>query len=279
MNCKNCGTQLTGMEQNCPVCGTPVVQGAVQPPTTMPQVEVQQFSGMNAYPNQVQPEAVLLNPEGNSIPPKEKKNNKKTVAVALALIAVIAIGAGVFLSLREEPTPQQKEEIPQKEEGEDVVSNQIQYAGYQFTLSPEYDSTIVSDTGLIIKNSDVMFTIAVDYTSPYSYYKQEFLRVYPDTSFVMMANDKEYVTSLAGVTDGFGTEYMTVASDEDSSTFVGLIIHSDYTQATERDLDVLNEILISATKEYDVTVGSSEDIGRAGIINYVPVFAKENFVF
>ena len=300
MNCKNCGSPLMGMEHACPVCGAPLptnqpnpaMPGAVnpmQPP--MPAVP-QQMTNMPPQMMPADPNAVPMGVPTPAAPTKEEppKKSNKALAILLVVVALAAIGVGVFLAVTDEkesarPTPKPSEQ--QSESNDDDSKEQTQvngttYAGFRFNLPADYTSNIDPGKGLVIKGDNTYFTILIDYTNSYEYYKGEFLKAFPAQApnMVQMIDDKEYVAAiLTDPTGALGTEYMTKADEGTSVTFVGLVVRADSTAPTSADFAVLNEILATASKEGEIMPGDVEDAGKAGIINFIPTFNKAEFVF
>ena len=283
MNCKNCGTPLMGMEHACPVCGAPL---PTQPPA--PAVNPMMAGQMAAMPQQMASQPPQMMPGGTppmgmplEEPAPEPKKGNNMFAILLLVVAFAAIGVGVFLALTDKeespkPTPTPSEPSGGNETPTEQTSNAIDYAGYSFILPDGYSGTQSETNGLIIKGTDKMYTILLDATAGYDYYKQEFVKYFPDTQ-VTPLGEKEYATKAVADGESQALEYMTIA--EASTTFAGLIIKSDYSLPTTEDLTDLNTILLSATKQYEVAAGDEEDAGRTEIVNYVNKFKKDEFVF
>lgn len=284
MNCKNCGTPLMGMEHACPVCGAPL-------PTNTPQTQQPAMPGGVPMPEQLASQPPQMMPGGappaglpteEPAPAPEPKKGNNMFAILLLLVAFAAIGVGVFLALTDDEEKAPKEDNTQVEEetttdDTSTTSNAMNYAGYSFTIPDGYSAALEGEHGLVIRGTEAIYSILVDYTKGYDYYKQEFQKQTTAPTEVVTASDKEYV--LCTLTDGeqHASEYMTQASE--TSTFAGLIVRSDYTAATANDLNVINQVLTSALKQTDVTPGSEEDAGKEQIVNYIPRFKAADFAF
>ena len=307
MNCKNCGTPLSGIEHACPMCGAklpempqpvpgqmmPGMQGQMpgmpQPMPGMPGGMIQQqMPGMPTQPMGPQmtpvgvgqqPMAMGMMPEQPAEEVKPKKDNK-FLLILIAIVAVAAIGVGVFLMLTDEEQPQSSS----NSSSDDYVaptSNTANYGGYTFTIPSGYTTTTSEDYGLIIQSSTEVFTIGVDYTTSYESYKSAFEGAFPTEAANMTKTigSKEYVAAILTDTEGAnGTEYMTATADS-LGTFVGMVVRSDYTPPTEAEFATLNQMLETASKANDVSPGDSDDIGKTGLRNYIRTFNKTQFIF
>ena len=285
MNCKNCGTPLMGMEHACPVCGAPlptqqpnpgvqVVDPAMMAAATMPQQ-------MASQPPQMMPGGTP--PMGTPLeePQPEPKKGNNIFGILLLIVAFAAIGVGVYLALtEEEEAPPKKDTTPSQEETtpSEPSVNFMDYAGYSFIIPSGYSGEISSTYGLMIKGADKIYTISVDYSNTYDYYKQEFTRVFADRTTTSNVGDgNEYTLTRIGEAGSAAGEYMTKA--EEGSTFAGLIVKSDFSEVTSGDIGDLYDILYTANKVSEVTPGDEQDAGRTEIVNYMNRFNKDEFIF
>ncbi len=305
MNCKNCGAVLTGTEQICPICGAnllgmqqqvpgQVIQQMVQPAPVMPQPVMQQPTPVVPQQPVVQqpmtspmaPVGVVQQPtspqvvQGQTPEELSPKKDNKMLLILLIVVAAAAIGVGIFLMLTDKEEPAS---TPSQSETEYPIPESIKegYAGYSFTIPNGYTTEITETYGLVVRSNTTIYTIAVDYTNNYEYYKNAFLGAFPAeaANMVKTIGSNEYVAAILTDTEGAnGTEYMTTSPDS-LGTFVGMVVRSDYTPPTEAEFSILNQMLSTATKENAVTPGSAEDAGTTGIRNYIPLFSKTQFVF
>ena len=305
MNCKNCGAVLTGTEQICPICGANLIgmqqqvpgqvnQQMVQPTPVMPQPVIQQPTPVvPQQPVMPQPMASPMAPvgvtpqtptpqvpQGQAPGEMNPKKDNKMLLILLIVVAVAAIGVGIFLALtdkEEETTPSNNEYVEPAEPATTTES----YGGYTFTIPNGYTTETSETYGLVLKSNTTIYTIAIDYTNNYEYYKNAFIGAFPAeaANMVKTFGSNEYVAAILTDTEGAnGTEYMTTSPDS-LGTFVGMVVRSDYTPPTEAEFSILNQMLSTATKENAVTPGSAEDAGTGGIKNYIPIFTKQHFVF
>lgn len=283
MNCKNCGTPLMGMEHACPVCGAPLPTTPPQPGAVPPMA-----------PGQVMPEQLASQPPqmmpGGSAPaglpveqapaPEPKKGNN-VFAILLLLVAFAAIGVGVFLAFTDEEEEPAKKNSPEEAEttpSDNEASNTVSYAGYMFTMPEGYSGTVNGTHGLIIRGADKVYSVLIDYTKDYAYYKQEFqLQQKAPTEVVNVESAEFVICTLTDENGGQAVEYMTSAGA--TSTFAGLVVKADYTPATVEDLTTIYNVLSTATLQTEIAPGSEEDAGKTEIVNYIPRFKKDEWVF
>ena len=201
----------------------------------------------------------------------------------LVIVAFAAIGVGVFLGMTEEketPTTNNTGNGEVSENEQMNVPTSMSFAGYNFTYPEDYNAVVTVEHGLTLTVNGKTFTIQVDYTNNYDFYKTAFKNAYPEQgdNMVTMIGEKEYVAAI--ITDSTGanaTEYMTKAGE--TSTFVGLVVKSDYTPATEEDFAELDTILQSAMQQYEVNPGDEEDAGKESLVNYIRTFTRDMFIF
>lgn len=281
MNCKNCGTPLMGMEHACPVCGAPL---PTQQPTQggVPVID----PAMAAMPQQMASQPPQMMPGGTppmgtplEDPQPEPKKGNNIFGILLLLVAFAAIGVGIFLALTDEEEEPKKETTPQEETTpSEPTVNYTDYAGYSFIVPTGYSAEISETYGLIIRGTDKIYTISVDYSNTYEYYKQEFTKYFPDKTTTTNINEtKEFTMSKIGEAGSAAMEYMTKA--EETSTFAGLVVKSDYSEVTTDDVSGIYDILNSANIVTDINPGDQQDAGRVEIVNYMNKFNKDDFVF
>ena len=281
MNCKNCGTPLMGMEHACPVCGAPL-------PTNTPQPNQQPAMPGVPMPEQLASQPPQMMPGGappaglpqEVEPAPEPKKGNNIFAILLLLVAFAAIGVGVFLAFTDEEEPAKSNNTPTEEEQSEPAPAEnvaVNYAGYSFTIPDGFSASVQGEHGLVVRGSEIIYSILIDYTKGYDYYKQEFQKQTKEPTDVVKVQDKEYV--LCNLTDGeeHASEYMTQATD--TSTFAGVVVKPDHTKATEEDMGTINQILTTAVKQTDVAPGSEEDAGKEQIVNYMSRFKVADFAF
>ena len=266
MNCQNCGSQLMGVEQVCPVCGAPVAS------------MIQQQQQMMQQQQQMTPAQPGMYPVGNDTGASEEvpKKDNKMFAIILFLVALAAIGVGVFLAItgdgdggdnsggnggQVEPAP---------------TTTSIEYAGYTFSFSSEYKSSISKHLGLLIKDTSLnRYFINVDYSHTYDDYKKDFTEKYPDKIESMVAeigeegNKREFLVANIASDDGTisGLQFVTKGSSEDT-TFIGFMVKPEYENVKTEEMIVLCNLLNTAVKTGEVVKGSELDMGRNGIRIY-----------
>ncbi len=309
MNCKNCGNPLSGIEHACPLCGAKLpempqpVPGQMMPGgQQMPGMPQQMMPGMPqqipGMPQQMpgmpqQPMGPQMTPVGYGQQPmtmgvmpeqpaeevKPPKDNKMLV-ILLAVVAIAAIGVGIFLLLTDEEEPTRSNNSSQEEYNE-PVSNTINYGGYTINVPSGYTAEINDYYGLMIKGATAIFTIGVDYTNDYNFYKTAFLNAFPTeaANMVKTIGSTEYVAVIITDPEGAnGTQYMASTLDE-KGTFVGMVVRSDYTPPTEAEFNTLNEMITTAVLQNEVSPGDDDDYGKSGFKNFLSTYSKNQFTF
>ena len=131
----------------------------------------------------------------------------------------------------------------------------------------------------MIGNSERVMSVAVDYSHNYEAYKTALSAKYPDQKdkLINTISGREYLILVYTDENGAkGSQYVTKA--DDNTTFVGMMVRSDYTQATTEDFSVATEVLDSATKgTSSFAAGDDLDAGKSGEKIYT--FAKDKFSF
>ena len=238
--CSNCGTTLNEEITTCPNCGANIVKQN----------------------------------------PKKDKDIRKILIPVISILIIVLLGVMVYsVALKSNDNkknkPDTNQNVEPNEENENngsnqVVTNTIEYAGYRFTLLDGF-STITSNIyGLIIYNSEIAYTIGIDYTNNYDMYKNAFINYAPqlESSLFTSFSDNEYLIYNIVDTDLKGSQYETRA--DDNTTFTGLIVKKDYTLPTSEELSPISNFILSAEKISDTDLkGTSSDFGtNVGIIVY-----------
>ena len=312
MNCTNCGTQLNGTEIVCPNCGTPVVkdtpleeQVVSNPaPTVAPVVEslepvapapvVPAEPVMEATPVITEvitptPAVPGVAPVQPAVPPAAptpdaKPKDNKTIILIIALVVVAIAAVILYFALfattgSESSSPSSGNNGGNTKEVSTTKEETVDYAGYTFTIPDGYTSKTDSQYGLVINNSTLAFSISVDYSHKYDEYKTALVAKYPDQADKLVANvdGREYLILVLTDTDGSkGSEYITKA--DDSSVFIGMLVKSDYQQATTTEFGELTKVIDSAkTGSTSFAAGDDIDVGKDGIKTYN--FTKDSFKF
>ena len=237
IKCSNCGTTLNEGVTTCPNCGANIVK-----------------------PN-----------------PKKDKDIRKILIPIISILIFVLLGVMVysvaFKSNDNKPDTNQNAET-NDENGNNgpnqTVTNTVEYAGYRFTLLDGFSSITSDIYGLIIYNSEIAYTIGVDYTNNYDMYKNAFINYAPqlESSMFTSFSDNEYLIYNLVDTDLKGSQYETKA--DDNTTFTGLIVKKDYTLPTSDELSPISNIVLSAEKISDTDLkATSSDFGtNVGIIVY-----------
>lgn len=263
MQCNNCGTQLAEGEITCPRCGTPV-DGISQPYTAI----------KNEIPQQVQPQPTAVEQSVPKQEAKEKTGNGRKVLIFLIVVTLIALLAVMFYSVVLTETPNENNIPTNKDEPQKEKTITQDYGGYTFTIPEGYQYKISELYGLIIFNESEAYSIMVDYTNPYETRKATYIAQFPNqaANLITTVSNKEFTTLLITTpTGGFATQYATITSEKNSS-FIGLVVRSDYQNPTAVELANLAQILESATQSAAITPGSANDAGTIGIQVYTVDF-------
>ena len=266
-----------------PVVPTPVEQAPVMEPTPVvptpvEQPVVQQPTGF------VEPALAAMQPQTAApLEATTPKKDKKTIILIIALAVVAALAVVIYFTVLapanepEAPTPNNGDNsgTPTTTETEKTEN----YAGYTFTIPEGYTATTDSEYGLMITNKELTFTIAADYSHAYDSYKTSLSAKYPDQKDKLVATveGREYLALILTDTDGSqGTQYVTKADDK--TTFVGMVVKSDYAAPTTVEFTKLTEILGEAKKGTEsINPGDDSDAGKTGEKIYT--FTKNKFSF
>ena len=322
MQCNNCGAQLNGTETMCPMCGAQInmmnyqatqmgmnqniPQGNNQNynQQMMPQANVVGQNNNNGLPlNQEQ-----MNPNNNMMgntfqqpmisnsqmpipamnnaslasPTEEKKDNKLVILI-LAVVAIGLIIAGIVIAISlPEPAPVVTPIPTPTETPEATPTNIIKYGGYTFTILDGYTTKEDNDYGLIFMNDRIAYSIKVDYTNNYDYYKESLKKLYPtqaSTLELSYEQTKYLILQMASETTGIRSLHYVKSANEKTS-FVGAIVRKDGKPGEMSDLKDLTDLLNNATPPTEeLTPGNEFDSGITGIVNlptsYTPFVFKE----
>ena len=276
------------MEQT-PVAPTPVVEPApvVETPVMEPVAPVVEPTPAvaPAPTGFVEPAVAAQQPTMTAAQPAQAeapKKDNKTIILIIALVAVAVIAVVVyFLVLAPANTPASPAPTTNNGGTETPVSTATKesYAGYTFTLPEGYKAQTSDEYGLMIGNSERVMSVAVDYSHNYEAYKTALSAKYPDQKdkLINTISGREYLILVyTDETGAKGSQYVTKA--DDNTTFIGMMVRSDYTQATTEDFSVATEVLDSATKgTSSFAAGDDLDAGKSGEKIYT--FAKDKFSF
>ena len=344
MFCKNCGAQLTGTENNCPNCGTPVekenkpvgpepisatsapapnpfvVQPTVveepvaadqpvlpveptqlaqvmetqtipeppampveqpQPQTldqtlnqSAPQAPVQTAEPVTPAPVAPQPPQTGLQPIGQQPAPgmmpqpqqpqpttPAKQGGAKTALIIggvflLAIVIVSFLTGGIFGGGTTEKPASGKESTKD-------------YAGYVFTVPSNCSATVLG-SDLMIDSSERGFIINIDYTNPYTNYKDYYTVKYQDVNgdAINVIGGREYL--IFRFNDSAGreiSEFFTQLTTD--VTIAGVVTHRDGSTVTKADYESLSTLLTGLTpSDNRVVRGESFDSGKDGYIDF-----------
>ncbi len=270
--------EQTPVVEPTPVVIPPVEQTPVMEPTPVEQPVVQQPTGF------VEPAVAAMQPQTAApLEATTPKKDKKTIILVIALAVVAALAVVIYFTVLapanepEAPTPNNGDNsgTPTTTETEKTEN----YAGYTFTIPEGYTATTDSEYGLMITNKELTFTIAADYSHAYDSYKTSLSAKYPDQKDKLVATveGREYLALILTDTDGSqGTQYVTKADDK--TTFVGMVVKSDYAAPTTVEFTKLTEILGEAKKGTEsINPGDDSDAGKTGEKIYT--FTKNKFSF
>ena len=216
--------------------------------------------------------------------PDAKPKDNKTIILIIALVVVAIAAVILYFALfattgSESSSPSSGNNGGNTKEVSTTKEETVDYAGYTFTIPDGYTSKTDSQYGLVINNSTLAFSISVDYSHKYDEYKTALVAKYPDQADKLVANvdGREYLILVLTDTDGSkGSEYITKAHD--SSVFIGMLVKSDYQQATTTEFGELTKVIDSAkTGSTSFAAGDDIDVGKDGIKTYN--FTKDSFKF
>ena len=317
MFCNNCGNQLTGTENVCPQCGTPVTnveqqntqpmaapavepvvepqvapQPVVQPveqitpEVVMPEATPQQVTSPVAEP-QVAPQPVVqpAMPVQNTEANKPGGPNKKVIIIAAAIGVIAIIGIVLWLVLGNTKTEESgatTDDNNKNKAAETEVSqktNKIDYNGYTLELPDGYESETDPETGLIIASPTIAYTIQIDYTNSYDDYKNELAQTHPEFKDEMETEieGRKYLGLIYDYTEKNG-KFAQYVTAVDKVIFTGFIVKVDYSEPAREDFSEFNKILATAKKSSSTfAAGDSEDAGKDGILDLGKTKPTVNF--
>lgn len=206
-----------------------------------------------------------------------KKKSKK-ILVGLLVIAVILIGLGIILNISNKTEENNDIDVTSKTAiKEEIKGTYTSYSGYSFLVPEGYTAEIKEGYGIIITDKkNVIYMIFTDYTNSYDMYKTKFTEDYPTEvdNIVTKVAKREYLALIQEENaSSHGTMFVTKATN--LTTFVGMVVRSDYTSPTAQEFKVLTSILNNTKQEEqqeDLT-----DFGKDGI--KVIGYKKENYTF
>jgi len=265
IQCRNCGTIVNEGETSCPNCGA-----------ALQQIQNQNLQ-QNNQPQQVEPQPVAANNQTSQ--PKEKDIRKILIPI-LSILIIVLLGVIIYsvafntsnVEKAENNTENNAENNTENNSDNAQKTNSVEYAGYKFSLPDGYQSIISNIYGLVIYNSEIAYTVGVDYSNNYDLYKNAFITYAPqlESSLFTTFMDKEYLIYNLTDTDLKGSQYETKA--DDNTTFTGLVVKNDNTIPTGEEINPIANILASAIKiSTDDTnlKGTSNDFGTSvGIMVY-----------
>lgn len=260
IQCRNCGTIINEGETSCPNCGA-----------ALQQIQNQNLQ-QNNQPQQVEPQPVAANTQTSQ--PKEKDIRKILIPI-LSILIIVLLGVIIYsVAFNKNDTSNVEKTENNTENNSDNAqkTNSVEYAGYKFSLPDGYQSIISNIYGLVIYNSEIAYTVGVDYSNNYDLYKNAFITYAPqlESSLFTTFMDKEYLIYNLTDTDLKGSQYETKA--DDNTTFTGLVVKNDNTIPTGEEINPIANILASAIKiSTDDTnlKGTSNDFGTSvGIMVY-----------
>ena len=271
--------EQTPVVEPAPVIETPTVVEPAPVPTitpAQPEVVVPQ-QPVIAQPTQ-EPTAEIQT--AATAPTKdEKPKDNKTIILIIALVIVAVIAVILYFALFATTGTASSSGNNGGEPVNVAKENTETYAGYTFTIPDGFTAKIDEKYGLVISDATTAFSIQIDYSHKYDEYKTTLTTMYPDQAkdMVVKVEGREYLALILTDTDGSkGTEYITKA--DDTTTFIGMVIRSDYTAPTTIEFTKLTEILASAKQGTTAfTPGDDSDVGKSGEKIYT--FTKDKYKF
>ena len=260
MFCKNCGAQLNGTENVCPSCGTPVQRE--ETPSVAPEIVPESSEGAEKISNDVMVQepvvtepvqsVAVAQPVQNDVPaaPEKKGSNKTLTIILICVLVAVVIGAGLYFGLSKINKDNNSSSNNSNNSNNTAVNtkNTKDYNGYVFTLPDGYLAEQDPDLGLVIYNNSVYYSVDIDYVYDYNTYLQYAKSAYPQQAdqLEVVLFGRQYCGFTLQKDGKIMAQYATKATD--TSTFVGVVVRSDYTNPTREDYKVLTNILDSAKK-------------------------------
>lgn len=239
-----------------PTPQTPVMQAA--PVAPVPEVSMSQYQTPSAMPNAInQPQ-----------PEQQPANKKRQANVKFIIFMVIGIGLiafSLYWTYVVQADPEEPE-VPVTPETP-VVSNDVNYKGYVFTLPDSYKKDISDDYGMVVSNGENTYTIEIDYYNKYSAYVDKLKELYPDqvSTMTKKIGDREYsVINVKDATDAEANANLYYTKVDDDYTIVGIAVTKKFGNITDANYTDLNNILssIGTIEDYDT---SSSTFGKDGV--------------
>ena len=143
------------------------------------------------------------------------------------------------------------------------------YAGYVFTVPSNCSATVLG-SDLMIDSSERGFIINIDYTNPYTNYKDYYTVKYQDVNgdAINVLGGREYL--IFRFNDSAGreiSEFFTQLTTD--VTIAGVVTHRDGSTVTKADYESLSTILTGLTpSDNRVVKGESLDAGKDGYIDF-----------
>ena len=143
------------------------------------------------------------------------------------------------------------------------------YAGYVFTVPSNCSATVLG-SDLMIDSSERGFIINIDYTNPYTNYKDYYTIKYQDVNgdAINVIGGREYL--IFRFNDSAGreiSEFFTQLTTD--VTIAGVITHRDGSTVTKADYESLSTLLTGLTpSDNRVVRGGSFDSGKDGYIDF-----------
>lgn len=269
MNCSKCGRPLTGTENVCPNCKNPIKKIVLNNEPELleeePKVIEEQVTVVTEKP--------IIQPQKPELEEKPKSNKALIIIITLVVLAVIAVVLFFTVFSPKSTSSKTKEN--------EVVEKPVTetYAGYTFIIPKGYTAKNDPKYGLMISNSTTIFTISIDYSNKYEDYKTELMAKYKDQADELVANveGREYLALIfTEETGAEATEYISKAGDK--TTFVGMVVRSDFKSPTTIEFTKLSEILKNAKQESTpINPGDENDAGKNGKKIYS--YTKNEFTF
>ena len=235
-----------------PVAPQPAPVSGLQPMNPQPQVQ-QPAPGVMPGP-QVQPTTALST--------SAKQGGAKTAliigGVFLLAIVIVSFLTGGFLG----------GESSQQTTNNGSGSTK-DYAGYVFKV-PNNCSATVLGSDLMIDSSERGFIINIDYTNPYTNYKDYYTVKYQDVNgdAINVIGGREYL--IFRFNDSAGreiSEFFTQLTTD--VTIAGVVTHRDGSTVTKADYEALSTLLTGTSPSNNkVAKGDSFDSGKEGYIDF-----------
>ncbi len=205
---------------------------------------------------------------------KKEKKKKNIIPLLIAIIGIVIIGVGIYLTINTKTsnTSKKKKEQPEIKESTFIYN----YGIYDFKISNPYQAFADDTYGLIIKKDNIIYTIGIDMTNSYDAYKVAYQTLHADNpeGVLVKSQDKEFIFEPLQDLEGFQAASY-VCENFEGKTFLGMIVKKDYSAVTVEDLNDLTTI-IQETKRNEYAEGG-KDMGFSGA--KVFTFNRNDFIF